>query len=161
MYKKALEIDETTFASRFHLGGMYHMNNDFLEALKCYTGVLKDRPNDKIIYIKRGKVYQDMGNHRFAIEDNFNKSIELEPTIEAYFYRGISRMKCRDYDKAIEDFMKAKDDFSSEEVEKYPGIYDGLGQCYLARTEFDRALDNFDTAITRDPTNIEFYINRA
>ena len=33
-YKKAIELDETFFGARFHLGNMYHKNNNFQEALQ-------------------------------------------------------------------------------------------------------------------------------
>ena len=47
-------------------------------------------PKDKSVYIARGLVYQDMGNHQFAIND-FNAAINIEPSYaEAFYRRGIS-----------------------------------------------------------------------
>jgi tetratricopeptide (TPR) repeat protein len=34
-------------------------------------------PDYKVAYIARGQVYQDMGNHQFALKD-FNKAIEID-----------------------------------------------------------------------------------
>ncbi len=106
MYRKALECDELYFGSRFHLGSMLHRAHQFQEALQCFTAVLQNYSNDKEIFIKRGRVYQDMGNHHFAIED-FNAAIENFPQgtgENANFYRGISKLRSKELDGAEEDF---------------------------------------------------------
>lgn len=69
MYKEALSIQEDFVSSRFHLGLMYHRINNFHEALKCFSKVLINIKDDKTVYIARGVVYQDMGNHALAIND--------------------------------------------------------------------------------------------
>jgi Flp pilus assembly protein TadD len=58
---------------------MYHRIHDFHEALKCFSKVMIWEQSDKTVYIARGVVYQDMGNHALAVDD-FNKAIELEET---------------------------------------------------------------------------------
>ena len=63
MYKQALLIDDKYFGSRFHLGQMYHVSKQYHEALACFTSVLQNYSKDKEIFIRRGRVYQDMGNH--------------------------------------------------------------------------------------------------
>jgi lipoprotein NlpI len=61
-------------------------------------------PKEKTVYIARGLVYQDMGNHQFAIND-FNSAIAIEASYsEAFYRRGISQLKSRRYLEAIEDF---------------------------------------------------------
>lgn len=48
---------------------------------------------DATVYIERGLVYQDMGNHHYAISD-FRKAVEIdEQYVNAYFYSGISKLK--------------------------------------------------------------------
>jgi tetratricopeptide (TPR) repeat protein len=63
MYKQALLIDEKYFGSRYHLGLMFHLNRQYHDALACFTSVISNYSKDKDIFIKRGRVYQDMGNH--------------------------------------------------------------------------------------------------
>lgn len=47
-----------------------------------------------------------MGNHAFAIKD-FNKALELDPSnSDCYYFKGISRLKAKDYSEALEDFKK-------------------------------------------------------
>jgi len=48
-----------------------------------------------------------MGNHQFAVND-FNSAIDLDPNFsEAYYRRGVSKLKSRGYHEAIEDFRKS------------------------------------------------------
>lgn len=50
-----------------------------------------------------------MGNHQFAVAD-FKKALELDPSYhEAYYHRGISKLKSRLYKEAEADFKKAQD----------------------------------------------------
>ena len=47
-----------------------------------------------------------MGNHQFAVND-FNKAISMNSEkSEAYYYRGISKMKAKLLYEALEDFTK-------------------------------------------------------
>ena len=45
--------------------------------------------------------------------------------------------------------------------EDIPGCYDGLGQCYHILHNYDEALENYNLAINKAPTSIEFKKNRA
>lgn len=68
-------------------------------------------PEDKSVYLERGLVYEDMGNHNFAIND-FKKAIDLDPNSSlAYYYIGISKLKSKiliKIEEAIEDFRKSE-----------------------------------------------------
>lgn len=112
-------------------------------------------PNDKTIYIQRGLVYQDMGNHQYAIMD-FKEAIRIEPEYAiSHFHMGVSKLKSRLIREAIEDFKQ------SELLDDNPQVYDGLGCCYHALRNFDEAIENFNKAITARPNNIEFLKNRS
>lgn len=63
MYEQALEIADNFISSRFHLGLMHHKIQSYQKALQCFSIVLEKLPDDKTVYIARGLVYQDMGNH--------------------------------------------------------------------------------------------------
>jgi lipoprotein NlpI len=63
-----------------------------------------------------------MGNHQFAIND-FNSAIKLDEKFsEAFYRRGVSKLKSRRYHEAIDDFkMSLELDVNQEN----PGVYDG------------------------------------
>lgn len=79
---------------------------------------------------------------------------------------GFSKYFIKRYHEAIEDFKTAKDkeEFLMDEDDNYeanPGIYDGLGCCYHALRQWDKAHENYDLAIEAAPTNTDFLLHRA
>lgn len=83
---------------------------------------MEQLPEDKTVYIERGLVYQDMGNHQMAIKD-FQHAILIDPKcIKAYYHNGTSKLKDGQIQAAIDDFNEAQiiDD-------SIAGILDGLG----------------------------------
>mmetsp|Transcript_6828 Transcript_6828/g.11527 ORF Transcript_6828/g.11527 Transcript_6828/m.11527 type:complete len:170 (+) Transcript_6828:1159-1668(+) len=145
---------------------MYHRISKFPEALKCFSKVLLKIKDDKTVYIARGVVYQDMGNHQLAIND-FNEAIKFDPDLsEGYYRRGLSKFYSKRFKEAISDFMlaKEKEDIilnNNDYAEQNPGIPDGLGQCYHALREYDKAIQYYDTAIEMNHESTEFLMHRA
>ena len=60
----------------FHKGLMYRRISECTAALELFSRVLELLPEDETVYIQRGLVYQDMGNHECAIKD-FNEAIRI------------------------------------------------------------------------------------
>ena len=88
---------------------MFHRIDKFQEALRCFSKVLLNVKDDKTVYIARGIVYADMGNHQLAIQD-FSQAIEHDPELpEGYYRRGMSKYSIKDYKEAIDDFNTASD----------------------------------------------------
>ena len=80
---------------------MYHRSFDFIEALKCFSKVLLKIKDDKTVYVARGTVFQDMGNHELAIKD-FEDAIAIDPQFsEGYYRMGRSKYALKRYDDAI------------------------------------------------------------
>ena len=101
---------------------MFRRTGKFQEALNQFTRVMEQLPEDKTVYIERGLVYQDMSNHKMAIED-FQQAISKDDQcIEAFFHIGTSKLKSNQIKEAIEDFNQA---YNLDE--NIPGILDGLG----------------------------------
>lgn len=161
MFKQAIGISENFIGSRFHLGIMYHRLIRFDKALKCFSSILMKMPQDKTVYIARGLVYQDMGNHQFAIND-FNAAIALDNAYaEAFYRRGISQFKSRRYLEAIEDFKESYELDRQNSRADNAGIFDGQGSCFHALRDYDQALSFFNSAIDKDAKNTQFLMNRA
>ena len=138
MYDQALKLSDNFIRSRFHLGLMLHRTNQFQRALQCFSKVIEKISDDKTVYVARGTVYQDMGNHLLAIKD-FDTAIKLDKDLaEAYFRLGLSKYFIKRYHDAIADFEMARDkediliDEDPRSNERNPGIFDGLGCCYHA-----------------------------
>ena len=145
---------------------------NFTDALKQLAKVIEMRENDKTVWIQRGLVFQDMGNHELAIED-FNKAIEIDQDYsKSWFHRGTSKLqsaqlmrsqkKSDKVKEALEDFKEAE---RLDEKEENPAtldvIWDGLGCCYHKIGDFEQAIENFSKAIDKSSESIEFYKNRS
>ena len=99
-----------------------------------------------------------MGNHSFAIQD-FEEAIRIDPRYSlSRFHLGVSKLKSRQIREAIEDFKQADE---LDNLEENPGIFDGLGCCYHALRDYPQAIEYFDMALEKEPTNIDFLKNRA
>lgn len=128
---------------------------NFHEALKQLSIMVDLLPDDKTVWIQRGLVYQEMGNHELAIND-FEIAIELDPQCSiAMFYMAKSKLAAGYIDQSIQDFER------SEAITPTPAIQDGLGCCYHSHGDYDKAISSFTTAISAEPRNIEFLKNRS
>lgn len=137
------------------MGLMFRRTERFHEALQQFTKVAEHLPHDKTIYIQRGLVYQDMGNHQYAIRD-FKSAIVEDPNYAvSHFHLGVSKLKSRQIHKAIKYFKE------SERLDEQPAVWDGLGCCYHALRDFDEAIEQFNKAIQAQEHNVEFLKNRS
>lgn len=136
-FGEALRLDDVFISSMFHQGLMFRRIADFTNALRLFTRVMQKLPDDKTVFIERGLVYQDMGNHKYAIQD-FKDAIRIDPhSTLAYYYMGISKLKSNLITEAIADLSQSD---VLDEAQELPGIYDGLGQCHHKLEDFDEAL---------------------
>ena len=96
------------------------------------------------------------GEYKGAIRD-YDRVLEIDPDFaDAYYNRGVAKVRLREFQEAIEDFDKAIDS-------KPDDIF-----CYLNRgvakdqiKEFQEAIEDFDKAIDLDPKYPYSYVNRA
>ena len=124
----------------YHQGIMYKEIAEYSKAYELFSRVLERLPTDLNVWLQRGSVQQERGRHRDAISD-FTTAISIdEKSHEAYYLRGISKLKTRAVKEAISDLMKADD---RDILEQNPSIFDGLGRCYHQQNDYKEALDRF------------------
>ena len=76
----------------------------------------------------------------------------------SYFHLGISRLRSRHVRDAEDDFKESLQRAQDNEI---PKIQDGLGCCYMAMEKYQQAIAEFNSAIEKEPDNVEFLKNRA
>lgn len=145
-------------------------------------------PADSDIYVRRSSIRRMLGNNTGAVDDllmsisidnnpkAFQQLIEVSnidyPAVVTalsnavhqapeqgmfYYIRGVIAQAHNHFPQAIADFQKIID----ENMYNYAGIYGALGECYLALTDYTRALDNVNQAIGMTPDNGEYFITLA
>lgn len=89
--------------------GIEHLNSGNPEdAIKRFSGYLKDYPRDGHGYFCRGYAQEQMNRYNLAIQD-YTKAIELLPDSVSYYYnRAGAYLVAGDYESAIKDIEKLR-----------------------------------------------------
>jgi len=110
-------------------------NEDYDSALKVYnTGLME---HDEAYYVNKGLANHELGNFEQALED-YNKSLEIHPTIEAYNNLGILYSDFGDFEKALEYYLKGL-----QMDKKDPEINHNLGNLYIKTEKFQKAIEHY------------------
>ena len=143
-------------------------------------------PNYGLNYMYRGEYYQDLGEINNNLEmyaravENYSKVLELKSDDEMdrlffynvgwlYYNRAVSYDALKDYDNAIEDYLRVTKLPATEEYEDYIFLAKiSLRRAYLSRAEnckekgdYIRALKDYTQLIMLDPKDAYVYGKRA
>ena len=78
-------------------------NNFNREIINNYTKAISKNPDNFFFYLERGKVKQDFGDFKGAIDD-FNNAFRINPDKRFLLYRANAKFDFGDYDGAIKDY---------------------------------------------------------
>lgn len=93
----------------FSVGENYRYNDDYKNAIDCFTRTIELNPEHKYAYNWRGKTYYLMGKYNEALAD-YTKGISNDPTNQnTYYDRGMVLLKLGRKKEALKDFKKACD----------------------------------------------------
>jgi tetratricopeptide (TPR) repeat protein len=118
----------------------YSQTSMYDNAIKDYTALLRLNPKDVDGLVARAQVYREKGDATRALAD-YNVAIGLKPTAGAFLGRGRTYAATGDYNRAIEDFVRAgrSDPESPTAFEALGRVYSALGKHDLAIIEYARA----------------------
>ena len=157
---------------------------DYTGAIKDYSEAINNlNPKERWnYYYYRGNAKRKSENYAGAIED-YNKAIELKDNfVDAYLNRGVAKAEkpAPDYAGAIEDYGKiivldpkdsrayynrgnAKKALRQDEDAKqdHAVAYYYWGKAGLNSNDYQKAIENFDEAITLVPNYVEAYHYRG
>jgi tetratricopeptide (TPR) repeat protein len=130
---------------------------DFSELIKLFDKAPALKAIYGQAYERRARAYTGLNRFEDAIAD-LGVVLELAPNfLPVYFMRGDIYRTIKKYDEAIADYSLL--------IEKSPSppafIYYHRALCWQAKNEPDKALADFNAALTRDPKNIAVFIDRA
>jgi tetratricopeptide (TPR) repeat protein len=109
--------------------------------------------NEYYAYTEK-RYYEDNSNFldiwKKAIID-LTEAIRIRHFEPTYFYnRGLNYLKLNDREKATKDFTQAIK-YSSDEFKKHTGVFLHLGEVYLEKKYYEKAIDSFSESIRLMP----------
>lgn len=131
--------------------------NNAASAIKACSEIISISPKNLSALLSRAQNYENIGNHKKAIED-YSALIELTPD-EAllYKFRGLAHFELGDYESCVTDLNQAvqkskKPDYS---------MYRYKGMCVEGTPNSDGALSDYSMAIQLNPRDAISYYYRA
>ena len=104
---KALELDPSDLHSLTARGGIHLKEGDWDRAIRDFDEALAKGPEDANVYHDRGVAYEQKGDWFRGMLD-FDRSIRIRPSKEAFFNRGVARLRMAEWDGAKSDLRRAK-----------------------------------------------------
>lgn len=156
-------------------------SNDPKEKIELFSQAISLDPKNLDAYFYRGVTKDNIGDYTGAIID-YTKVLFFEPSADVYFNRGNSKYSLMDYESAKDDFAKALElnpefvdaeyslattkynlheyEDAISDLDKLPktvNVYELLGQCYEALSNYKNALANYSFAILMSKDTQTFY----
>lgn len=152
----AIAADPTLMEAYLNRGAVYRRLNDFDKALSDLNQAIKLDPSIGDAYLERGSAYASLSRFDEAIAD-FTTAIGVDPktALSALTLRAFAHAGKKDWAGTIEDCTAAL------KINDAIGLYVVRAAAYLNSEQYQQALADFSTVVTRDPGNALAYNNRA
>ena len=131
-----------------------YSNGQIQEALDSVETLIKDYPNEPLLYNISGACYKEIGQLEKAFK-NFEKAVALKPGYaEAQYNLGITLRELGQVDAAIKCYENAL-----AIKHAYPNVHNNLGHIFLGLSRLDEAVDHFEWAVAYQPDFFEAHNN--
>ena len=136
-------------------------SNDYDEAIKNFNRALSKTGNFAEAYVALGNIYSELGDIQTIMEDQAVEEGKFYGNARRYHEQAeeYQRRAMEYYNKAMEVDPKLKN--INEDRERYIDPLLGRAAVYVKLEQYPKALDDFNTAIERNPNLINGYIGRA
>lgn len=117
IYLKAIAEKQHVADAFCNLGIIYSQENDSTKAIDSFTQCLKNNPRHYEAHYNLANLFSDIGNVELA-KVHYQMSVTINPEFSnGYYNLGLVLATNRDYDEAIEAFMKYKETAPAHEKE--------------------------------------------
>ena len=107
LYKKAIQLDENNYDAHLNLGNVYHIQNDYVNALTQFNTAILLNNKRAEAYFCRGNLQIDLGSTFGAVND-YTEAIKYNPNkMQYYMCRGFAYSNMGDFHDAIDDYSIA------------------------------------------------------
>ena len=125
-------------------------SNQFQEALDISNILIKDFPNDSLLFNIIGACYAGKGNLKLSIE-SYQESIIINPKYaQAHFNLGRSFQDLGETDKAVKSYEKA-----ISINPEYAEAHNNLGIIFQSSGKLDAAVKSYEKAVQTKPEYLE------
>lgn len=147
---KSIELNDQVY--KYYLRSyVYRKINKFNDSLKDYNYILQNEPNSERAYEGRALAYIELNQYDFALED-YKKVLEINPkSYTVYNDLGELYERKNMLQKALECYNKQL------EIDNDDYYYINRGWCYIKMLQYEKATNDFNTVIERNPNNIYAY----
>ena len=129
-------------------------NGQAQEALKTVEALIKDFPNEQLLFNISGVCYKAIGQLNEAVK-SFEKALSIKPDYaEAQYNLGVVLRELGQVDAAMKCYEKA---LASKHA--YPNAHNNLGNILLELRQLEAALDHFEWAVAFKPDFAEAHNN--
>ncbi|MDE6695066.1 MAG: tetratricopeptide repeat protein [Bacteroidales bacterium] len=141
---KASTIDEQLEKKAYNAGVTLMEQGDLDAALEQFDEAIRLYPEYAEAYTNKGSIRWRQGEYAQAIED-FNNSIAISPSADAYFGLGQCYYEQNQHDNAI---MAYTDALRLDKNYSHAAYY--RGGLYFEKGEYEKAIADYDQAIRAD-----------
>ncbi|RLB70693.1 MAG: hypothetical protein DRH03_06795 [Deltaproteobacteria bacterium] len=136
---KALVQYPDDYKLRFALGVVYNDLGQASESVVVMQGLLKENPDDATVLNFIGYTYVEQGVQLDDAEQLLDRALEIKPD-SGYILDSIGWLYFarKDYDKALEYLLKAR-----EKIDDDPVLFEHLGDIFLKLERDDEALKSY------------------
>lgn len=129
-------------------------------AVTDFTTVISYDPTNTQAYAFRARAHLLTGDYAGAVAD-LDRAIELEPTRERHYFRGIAYSRCGKYEEAVADFNEAVRLTAHVLSGQTNELYSWRGYAHYRMQRYDQALADLDRADKISPHNELALLRRA
>ncbi|KAF2672817.1 import receptor [Microthyrium microscopicum] len=139
---KSIELDPTMTQSYVKRVSMYLENGDRDGALRDFEAAMEHTPDDPDIWYHRGQ-FHFLNQELNEAAADYQKSIDLDKDfIYSHIQLGVTQYKQGSIASSMATFRRCIKNF-----ERVPDVYNYYGEILLDQKQFQKAVEQFDTAI--------------
>lgn len=154
-YAKAFMLDENFIDALYSLACVNLDLSENESAIKDFTSVIKEVPNNSTTYMLRASAYKALEQFTNALND-YSSAILVEPSADNYYNRGVFFMDIKYYKEANSDLTST---LKLNKNNAYAYFYRGGSNLLLGH--FDDAISDFSEAIKFDAMDFDAYLGLA
>jgi len=132
LYKRAIDGKENIADSYCNLGVIYSQKKEHTKAIDSFTHGLKADPRHFEAHYNLANLYSDIGNISLA-KVHYQMSVTINPEFSnGYYNLGLILITNREYEEAIDAFVKYKETAPAEEKENAMELIRNINQSIVS-----------------------------